>query len=134
MPRWKATEQLLSPLRDGEVFEDNWMNYDRISQYAPPSPQWTEDRLMRVEDVDIWEVITEMSGPLGVYAAWCPYGELYIVTHGWRIAQEFSGWMANERLEQFLLANGIQYPRTSMTSTPASQQEVRKTPVIYLGK
>ena len=132
MPRWKATEQLLSLKRDGEVFEDNWMDRDTLQM--PPSPKWAEERPMRVEDVDIWEVITEMSGPVGVYAAWCPYGELYIVTHGWRIVQEFSGWMANERLEQFLLANGIQFPRTSMTSTPAIHREVQKTPVIYLAR
>lgn len=114
MPRWKETKQILALKHDGEVFDENWMNYDRIWQYAPPNPEWTGDRPMRVEDVDIWEVITEMSGPIGVYAAWCPYGELYIVTNGWRIVQEFSGWKANERLEQYLIANNIPYPRTSV--------------------
>lgn len=111
MPRWKATEQLLSLSRDGEVFDENWMNYDRISQYAPPVIKWTGDRPMRVEDVDLWEVITEMSGPIGVYAAYMPYGELYIVTNGWRIIAEFSGWNANRRLEQFLVQHGIPYPK-----------------------
>ena len=111
MPRWKATEQILHLSKDGEVFDENWMNYDRISQYAPPSPAWNGDRPMRVEDVDIWEVITEMSGPVGVYAAWCPYNEFYIVTAGWRIVAEFSGWQANKRLEDFLIANSIPYPK-----------------------
>lgn len=111
MPRWKETKQILYLKHDGEVFDDNWMNYDRISQYAPPNPEWTGDRPMRVEDVDIWEVVTEMSGPIGVYAAWCPHGELYIVTNRGRIEQEFSGWKANERLEQYLVQHGIPYPK-----------------------
>lgn len=111
MPRWKETKQILALKHDGEVFDENWMNYDRIWQYAPPNPEWTGNRPMLVEDVDIWEVITEMSGPIGVYAAWCPYGELYIVTNGWRIVQEFSGWNANKRLEEYLIQNNIPYPK-----------------------
>lgn len=120
MPRWKETKQILALQNDGEVFDENWMNYDRISQYAPPSPQWSSDRPMRWEDVDIWEVITEMSGPIGVYAAWCPYDELYIITRGWKIEQEFSGWKANERLEQYLIQHNIPYPRTE---TPPQEQQ-----------
>lgn len=112
MPRWKETKQLLALEHDGEVFDEDWMNYNSISQYAPPSPSWDGARPMRVDDVDIWEVITEMSGPIGVYAAWCPYDELYIVTNGWRIVAEFSGWRANERLEQYLKQHSIPYPYT----------------------
>lgn len=98
-------------LNGGELFDESWMNFDRISQYAPPNPAWSSNRPMRVEDVDVWEVITEMSGPVGVYAAWCPYGEFYIVTNGRSIVAEFSGWNANARLEQYLNANSIPYPK-----------------------
>lgn len=111
MPRWKATEQILHADKDGEYFDDNWMNFDRISQYAPPIIEWDGDRPMRVEDVDLWEVITEMSGPVGVYGAYMPFGELYVVTSGWRIVAEFSGWNANARLEAFLIENSIPYPK-----------------------
>lgn len=114
MPRWKETKQVLELQHDGEVFDENWMNYDRISQYAPPSTPWTGDRPMRMEDVEIWEVITEMSGPVGVYGAWLPYGELYIVTRGWTLVEEFSGWRANERLEQYLIQHNIPYPQTDI--------------------
>lgn len=111
MPRWKATEQIINLHRDGEVFDENWMNYDSIFQYMPEPTEWTEARPPRVDEVDIWEVITEMSGPVGVYAAWQPHAELYIVTSGWKILQEFSGWNANKRLEDFLVANNIPYPK-----------------------
>jgi hypothetical protein len=111
MPRWKATEQIINFHHDGEVFDENWMNYDRIFQYMPEPKPWTETRPPRVDEVDIWEVISEMSGPVGVYAAWQPYAELYIVTSGWKIIEEFSGWMANNRLEKYLQKNNISYPK-----------------------
>jgi hypothetical protein len=111
MPRWKATEQIINLHRDGEVFDPDWMNYDSIFQYMPEPTPWTEARPPRVDEVDIWEVITEMSGPVGVYAAWQPHAELYVVTRGWRIVAEFSGWEANRRLEKYLQANNIPYPK-----------------------
>lgn len=113
MPKWKSTEQILYPSKDGEYFDENWMNFDRISQYAPPIIEWTDDRPMRIEDVDLWEVITEQSGPVGVYAAYMPFGELYVVTSGWRVIAEFEGWNANKRLEEYLIANNIPYPKGS---------------------
>lgn len=114
MPRWKATEQIINLHKDGEVFDENWMNYDRIFQYMPEPTMWTEKRPPRIEEVDIWEVITEVSngaGLVGVYASWQPHAEVYVVTHRWSIVAEFSGWNANARLEAYLQANGIPYPK-----------------------
>ena len=124
MPRWKETRQVIRLENDGEVFDSNWMNYDRVWQYAPPKPMWTGNRPMRVDDVDIWEVITEMSGPVGVYAAWCPYGELYIVTRQWRIVQEFSGPSANLRLERYLISHRIPYAYTAEVPVDVSYPSV----------
>ena len=111
MPRWKSTEQIINLHKQGEVFDPDWMNYDSIFQYMPEPTEWTETRPPRVDEVDIWEVISETGGPVGVYAAWQPHAELYIVTRGWRIVQEFSGWEANRRLEKYLQANNIPYPK-----------------------
>lgn len=114
MPRWKATEQIINLHKDGEVFDENWMNYHSIFQYMPEPILWTEKRPPRVDEIDIWEVISEESngrGLTGVYAAWQPYAELYVVTHNWRLVHESSGWNANKRLEQFLLENNIAYPK-----------------------
>lgn len=118
MPRWKTTEQIVGYRKHSEVFDENWMNYDRIFQYMPEPIPWTEIRPPRIEEIDIWEVITEMSGPIGVYAAWQPYAELYIVTSGWRIIQEFSGWNANKRLEEYLIQNNIPYPQGKDENIP----------------
>jgi hypothetical protein len=108
MPRWKSSTNLLGVKKDGEVFDPNWLD----NPYAdmPPTVPWLENRPLRVEEVDIWEVIAERSGLCGVYAAWCPYAELYIVLENWSIVAEFSGIGANGRLEQYLISNQIPYP------------------------
>ena len=126
MPRWKTTEQIINLSKDGEFFDENWMNYDRIWQYAPQPIIWNGNRPIKFEDVDIWEVIVEMSGPIGVYAAYIPYEEYYVVTNKWRVIKEFEGWMANERLEKFLIDNNIQYPKTNVSPTLPQQNEVEK--------
>lgn len=113
MPRWKTTENILNPKMDGEYFEESWMNYDKLSQYAPRPVLWTENRKIRFEDVDLWEVILEIAGPVGVYAAYIPYEEYYIVTSNWNVIAEFEGDKANFKLELFLKNNGIEYPYTS---------------------
>ncbi len=110
MLRWKATQHLLGWRQDGEVFDPNWMDYDTVQ--TPPSVPWSKSRPIRFEDVDVWEVICEESGPIGVYAAWCPYAEYYIVLKFWSIVAEFGGPNANARLEQYLIREGIQYPRS----------------------
>lgn len=121
MPRWKATEQILDVRRDGEVFNPNWADYESIFQYMPEPTLWLEKRAPRIEEVDIWEVISEWSGLSGVYAAWCPYAELYIVTDKWKIVAEFSGWNANKRLENYLIKHKISYPR--IKDKPTAEHE-----------
>lgn len=128
MPRWKTTQNLLNVKNDGEYFDENWM--DRDTLYMPPSPEWKSDRPIKFEDVDIWEVVVEESGPIGVYAAWCPYEEYYVVMKYWKIVAEFEGYMANERLEQYLIQNNIQYPRTGISPTHPKNSIVEKKLII----
>lgn len=77
--RWKSTYNIFTDFQ--EVFEENWMNYDTIQM--PPSPKWDYSRELKIEDVDIWEVVYEQGGKVGIYAAWCPYAEFYMVRCGW---------------------------------------------------
>jgi hypothetical protein len=80
MPQFKSTKNILKDFGD-EVFHENWMDSDKI--ILPPSYDWSYDRVMEFEDVDIWEVIIERGGGVAVYAAWCPYAEYYIIRHNW---------------------------------------------------
>ena len=77
--RWKSTQNIFKDF--GEVFETKWMDSNKIE--TPPNPPWDYSRELQIEDVDIWEVIYEQGGGVGVYAAWCPYAEFYIVRTGW---------------------------------------------------
>ena len=109
MPRFKSTEQILKPSKDGEIFDENWMNYDSIHQYIPPNPLWQENRPIKFEDVDIWEVVAEWTGLSGVYAAWCPYAHYFVVTDHWRIIKEFWGLDGEKKLQEYLSQNNIPF-------------------------
>lgn len=109
MPRWKTTENILIPNKDGEHFEEDWMNYNSIYQYLPPHPLWVENRLIRLEDVDLWEVIVEWSGLSGVYAAWCPYAQYFIVTDRWTVVAEFWGAEGEKKLQEYLSYKNIPF-------------------------
>jgi hypothetical protein len=106
-----------------------------LKEFNPNSNQWETipwdgNRPIRFEDVDLWEVITEMSGPIGIYASYLPYAEYYVVTKNWTVWQEFEGWMANERLEKFLIQHNIPYPKTKISPTPPEQRVVEKKLIL----
>ena len=80
MPIFKSTYNILTKIDEDEVFDPNWMDSDKL--VLPPKKPWTYDKEMTIEDVDIWEVLFEHTGGIGVYAAWCPYAEFYLITTG----------------------------------------------------
>jgi hypothetical protein len=70
------TEHLLTGV--GDHFDINWLNSDTI--ILPPKEEWDYQRELRFEDVHIWEKICE-PWQWGVYAAWDPYAEFYVLRH-----------------------------------------------------
>jgi hypothetical protein len=80
MPQFKSTYNILKKVDEDEVFESKWMNSDQI--HLPPRIDWDYKREMFIEDVDIWEVLHQQGGGIGIYAAWCPYAEFYMITTG----------------------------------------------------
>lgn len=86
MPIFKSTYNILLKPDGDELYDRNWM--DRNKAVFPPGgpddpkAQWDYSREMTVDDVDIWEVITELGGGWGVYASWLPYAEFYMITNG----------------------------------------------------
>lgn len=77
---FKTTENILKTPWLDELWDDNWMDGDTI-QY-PPRVDWDYKRPMVLEDVDIWEVLCAETGNRGIYAAWLPYAEFYLVMPG----------------------------------------------------
>ena len=80
MPLFKSTYNILKRIDQDEVFDPNWMDSDTL--VLPPKRDWTYDREMQIEDVDIWEQLHYETGGLGVYASWSPYAEFYLITKG----------------------------------------------------
>lgn len=77
MPIFKSTYNILKAPWEDEVFNPNWMDSNTI--VLPPKKDWDYSRELQIEDVDIWEVIYETSGPNGLYASWSPYAEFYML-------------------------------------------------------
>ena len=90
MPIFKSTYNILKKPDEDEVFNLNWFDSDTLQ--LPPSPKWDYQREMVIEDVDIWEVLVQNGGGLGVYAAWCPYAEFYLITTG---SDTRNQWLGN---------------------------------------
>ena len=80
MPQFKSTYNILKKVDEDEVFESSWMDSDKLQ--LPPRIDWDYKRELFIEDIDIWEVLYQQEGSVGVYAAWCPYAEFYMITTG----------------------------------------------------
>ena len=80
MPFFKSTYNILKKPDEDEVFNPNWMDSDKV--VMPPTKPWDYKKEMTIEDVDIWEVLAECGGGTGIYAAWYPYAEFYLITTG----------------------------------------------------
>jgi hypothetical protein len=90
MPIFKSTYNILKKSDQDEVFNPNWMDSDTL--ILPPKTDWDYQREMQIEDVNIWEVISDRGGQWGLYAAWDPYAEFYMIMPGWELLEK--GWGA----------------------------------------
>jgi hypothetical protein len=77
--RFKTTHNIFKDF--GEHFDPNWMDSNKL--ITPPKKNWDYKRPMQIEDVNLWEVICEQGGSVGIYAAWDPYAEFYMIRVGW---------------------------------------------------
>jgi hypothetical protein len=80
MPFFKSTYNILKKYDEDEVHNPNWMDSDKL--ITPKKGKWDYSRELKIEDIDVWEVLYEASGGLGVYAAWDPSAEFYMLTTG----------------------------------------------------
>jgi hypothetical protein len=80
MPIFKTTHNILFKPDEDELNPVEKLNYN--IEILPPNKEWDYKRPLTINDIDIWEVLAEGSGGLGVYAAWLPYAEFYMLTVG----------------------------------------------------
>lgn len=81
MPIFKTTHNILVKPWEDELWNPNWMDSDKLQ--LPPYKEWDYKEDLTLDKVSIWEVLYEASGGIGVYAAWDPYAEFYLITTGW---------------------------------------------------
>lgn len=75
MPTFKNTLDILSNPWSFEFSEEN-----SISN-LPSSASWDLDKEITVDDVLLWEQLYYEPGNVGVYAAYNPYTEFYLITY-----------------------------------------------------
>jgi hypothetical protein len=73
---FKSTYQILN-----NPWKEDVPNIDPFPAVRPPSRPWKETRSIKLDDVNLWEQIFYEPGVIGVYAAWDPADELYLVTY-----------------------------------------------------
>lgn len=111
MPRFKSTNNILKD--NQEIYDANW--FDKNFLELPPSIPWDNKRELQVEDIDIWEVINEMSGPSGIYASWMPYAEFYMIVHNGQIDSTYYGEGSDKYAAKRLDELKISYPQKNDT-------------------
>jgi len=116
VPIFRTTYNILKDPSQGDIFDENWMNFDTIQ--TPPKRNWDYAREMQIEDVDVWEVISEGGKGIGIYASWSPYAEFYMVTNGLDRIETFYGVGAQKRLKRYLDSLGIRYPQNPIWVEP----------------
>jgi hypothetical protein len=78
MPFFKTTHNIFNSPWEDELWDDNWFNSNKL--VLPPNRPWDYKKELKIEDVQIWEQIYFESGGTGLYAAWDPYAEMYLIT------------------------------------------------------
>jgi hypothetical protein len=79
---FKTTQEILTNTWDCQVRE--------TTVHLPPKILWNQNSELTMEDVELWEQIYYQPGNVGIYAAWTPYAELYIVVYDLFMVQKQS--------------------------------------------
>lgn len=80
---FKSTYQILN-----NPWKDDVPNIDQFPAILPPFIIWKENRSIELDDVILWEQIYYEPGVIGVYAAWNPKEELYLVTYNFLLTAD----------------------------------------------
>jgi inosine-uridine nucleoside N-ribohydrolase len=78
MPIFKTTQNIFKTPWEDELFNPNWMDSNTL--ILPPKKDWDYKRELTIEDVQVWEQIFFQGGGTGLFAAWDPHAEFYLVT------------------------------------------------------
>jgi hypothetical protein len=67
------------------IFDFPWAEDEETVVFGsislPPKTDWSSNETPKIEDITLWEQIYLEPGNVGIYAAWNPYVEFYIITY-----------------------------------------------------
>lgn len=111
MPLFRTNKDIFGD-RGEEAFESRFMDSNVIQM--PKNGRWDYNATLQPDRVEIWEVIFEDTWGWGVYAAWEPYAELYMIrmpptNDGTSIFDCYYGQGAHDRVMKFMVENKIPF-------------------------
>ena len=107
---FKSTYQILN-----NPWKEDAPNIDPFPVIRPPSSPWKIDRPIDLDDIELWEQIHYEPGVIGIYAAWNPKDELYLITYNCFLGERsgyklFRGNDAVDNILEELKMLGISIP------------------------
>jgi len=86
MPIFKTTQHIFNNPWGPELLD---IPTPVSANNLPNKSNWPGEYLMSIADVKLWEQIYYKTGEIGIYAAWDPYDEYYIIVHNLFINSKF---------------------------------------------
>ena len=99
-----------------EIINNPWGRTEDIAVSKIP-PSWNSERDISIDDVVVWEQIYHQPGNIGIYVAWSPYTEFYLVAYDLFTQtaaglKTFSGAGAITEIQQLTSELNINLPTT----------------------
>lgn len=63
-----------------EIINQPWKDYADTSVSKRP-PSWHNKKEISIDDVVVWEQIYHQPGNIGIYVAWSPFEEFYLICY-----------------------------------------------------
>ena len=64
-----------------DILNNCWESVKTDMPASAPTTHWHYIREMEITDVSEWEEIYHQPGNIGIYGAWAPHAEYYIIVH-----------------------------------------------------
>lgn len=103
-----------------EILKGPW-HLDTLPEEPTPTEFWHYIREMDISDVKAWEEIYYQPGNVGIYAAWAPYSEFYIIVYDLlphTTIEKFYGANASEKVQKRAIQLGITLPSINVWVDP----------------
>lgn len=77
MSIFKTTTEILNRDWDTQVTKPSYYTWETL----PLQKHWISNEELEFDKVEVWEEIYYQIGSFGIYAAWSPNAELYVIVH-----------------------------------------------------